>query len=154
VIDGCFLTSFSIFLVVSIAITIFVLGHSSNSFFILCTFLVCGGMCLSYLAVALCNPGITLVNNCPEEELELLSEEQKKHKIRYCRRCDIKVKRGTRHCRECDVCVEGYDHHCPWTSKCIGRGNIIQFYIFLVMIPTFLIYIFIAFAIVMSITVQ
>ena len=34
------------------------------------------------------------------------------------------------HCDDCDVCIEEYDHHCPWTSKCIGRGNLIPFYVF------------------------
>lgn len=24
----------------------------------------------------------------------------------------------------------GYDHHCPWTSKCIGKGNLKGFYAF------------------------
>lgn len=25
----------------------------------------------------------------------------------------------------------GYDHHCPWTSKCIGKGNLLFFRMFL-----------------------
>ena len=69
---------------------------------------------------------------------------------RLCRRCNIMVKRGTYHCRDCDVCIEGYDHHCPWTSKCIGSGNLIRFYIFLGFVPVYLIYVFVAFAAVMS----
>jgi hypothetical protein len=36
----------------------------------------------------------------------------------------------TNHCDDCNVCIEGYDHHCPWTSKCIGKGNIKSFYVF------------------------
>ena len=26
----------------------------------------------------------------------------------------------------------GHDHHCPWTGKCIGKYNLIPFYIFVV----------------------
>jgi len=29
------------------------------------------------------------------------------------------------------VCIEDLDHHCPWSSKCIGGGNIKAFYVFL-----------------------
>ena len=32
------------------------------------------------------------------------------------------------HCEICQCCCEGYDHHCPWTSKCVGKGNIFYFY--------------------------
>jgi hypothetical protein len=27
--------------------------------------------------------------------------------------------------------IIGYDHHCPFTSKCIGSGNLCPFYVFL-----------------------
>lgn len=39
-----------------------------------------------------------------------------------------------RHCHICDVCVDGYDHHCMWSGKCIGRGNIKFFFIYLGML--------------------
>jgi hypothetical protein len=53
------------------------------------------------------------------------------------------VPRDTKHCSECEVCIANHDHHCPWTSKCIGGGNIMQFYIFLVMTGLFLVYLLI-----------
>jgi hypothetical protein len=28
------------------------------------------------------------------------------------------------------ITIIGYDHHCPWTSKCVGSGNLKSFYIF------------------------
>ncbi len=31
----------------------------------------------------------------------------------------------------CETCIAGYDHHCPWTGKCIGKGNLQEFYNFL-----------------------
>ena len=27
--------------------------------------------------------------------------------------------------------ISGFDHHCPWTSKCIGKGNLTGFYVFI-----------------------
>ena len=35
------------------------------------------------------------------------------------------------HCSDCNVCVEKVDHHCPWSSKCIGKGNMNAFSAFL-----------------------
>ena len=49
------------------------------------------------------------------------------------------MRRRTFHCRDCDMCIEGFDHHCPWTSKCIGKGNIVPFYVFIVSTPIFMI---------------
>ena len=40
-----------------------------------------------------------------------------------------------------------YDHHCPWTSKCIGGGNIRWFSVFLVSTALVIVY-----AIVMGVT--
>ena len=71
-----------------------------------------------------------------------------------CKYCGFRVKPKTYHCGECNVCVEGYDHHCPWTSKCIGRGNIVRFYVFLIMVPIFMIYIFLALGTVMATQMQ
>ena len=42
----------------------------------------------------------------------------------------MRIEDKTEHCDECNICVVGMDHHCPWTSKCIGKGNITWFYIF------------------------
>ena len=37
----------------------------------------------------------------------------------------------TFHCEECHICIEGRDHHCAWCGKCIGKRNLISFYIWL-----------------------
>ena len=37
---------------------------------------------------------------------------------------------NTEHCSDCGVCIEGMDHHCPWSSKCIGKGNLKIFWAF------------------------
>ena len=52
----------------------------------------------------------------------------------FCSECKFYIKRnsGAQHCDDCGICIEGLDHHCPWTSHCVGKNNIITFYIFIV----------------------
>ena len=40
----------------------------------------------------------------------------------------IETDNNAYHCEDCDVCIEDYDHHCVFFSKCIGGGNINQFW--------------------------
>jgi hypothetical protein len=51
----------------------------------------------------------------------------------FCNECKLIGKKGvpTEHCDYCEVCVENLDHHCPWSSKCIARGNLVPFNIFI-----------------------
>lgn len=78
---------------------------------------------LSYLIVALTNPGIiTSQPNC--ENIE---------QVKYCKECRFNVEKSTYHCKLCDVCIEEYDHHCPWVSKCVGKGNLRAFHLFLLL---------------------
>eukprot|EP01017_Pseudomicrothorax_dubius_P003370 TRINITY_DN10468_c0_g1_i6.p1 TRINITY_DN10468_c0_g1~~TRINITY_DN10468_c0_g1_i6.p1 ORF type:complete len:241 (-),score=10.35 TRINITY_DN10468_c0_g1_i6:42-716(-) len=77
-----------------------------------------------YASAAFSDPGIPR---------RVESDETSQSHKRYCKICKIVRANGTYHCQVCDVCVEGYDHHCPWTSKCIGRGNIRGFYCFIAM---------------------
>lgn len=49
----------------------------------------------------------------------------------FCDVCGLTPPAGSHHCEDCEVCIEGYDHHCPWTSKCIGKGNVCEFYTWL-----------------------
>ncbi|CAI2375841.1 unnamed protein product [Moneuplotes crassus] len=62
----------------------------------------------------------------------------------WCRMCNSPClpEYETFHCDDCNKCVEYYDHHCPWFGKCIGKNNIITFYIF---IASFMILIFATF---------
>lgn len=83
------------------------------------------GTFLAYLFTALKNPGI--ISNSWEIELEETQPNQK-----YCKECSVTIEQGSEHCYDCQVCVRGYDHHCPLSGKCIGAGNIIPFYAFLV----------------------
>lgn len=129
----------------------FVFTNAENIYFRLATLIICGGMCLSYFLVATSNPGIVTEEDLTdsEEEENPMNHEALSRK-RLCKKCNIRVSRGTQHCHDCDVCVREYDHHCPWTSKCIGGGNLIRFYIFLGTVPVYLIYVFVAFATLMS----
>ncbi len=74
----------------------------------------------SFLLIGLANPGLET-----EQDVDLPFTAD-----RYCRICRIVRRKGTVHCRDCDVCITEYDHHCPWTGKCIGRGNLVLFYVF------------------------
>ena len=67
--------------------------------------------------------------------------------FRICSKCNIvmDLDKGTEHCVECGICVMNNDHHCPWTSKCVGKGNIFYFNAMLVMISIVFFYVIFAF---------
>lgn len=79
---------------------------------------------ISYLVTALKDPGI--IFNFWEINLEEIQSNQK-----LCKECSVVIEIGSEHCYDCQVCVRGYDHHCPISGKCIGSGNLIPFYVFL-----------------------
>ena len=76
------------------------------------------------------NPGL------PKKEIQ--DETLLSNSSRYvrCHRCFFIIDKTKHyvHCERCQCCCEGFDHHCPWTSKCIGRGNIFYFYGMIVMV--------------------
>lgn len=75
----------------------------------------------TYLVTALKNPGIELTHGyMPENEMK------------HCTICGAVRKEATFHCEDCDLCIREYDHHCPVTGKCIGEGNVLFFYAFLI----------------------
>jgi hypothetical protein len=80
---------------------------------------------VSYFCAAALDPGIEMVK-CQDDDVSSLDVQN------YCSICDVYMKPRTEHCKDCDVCIQEYDHHCPWTSKCIGKGNLVFFYMFLV----------------------
>ena len=57
---------------------------------------------------------------------------------KYCKKCGAETSRKTYPCRDCDVCIQEYDHHCPWVSKCIGKGNLYFFYVFVTVTPIYI----------------
>jgi len=41
---------------------------------------------------------------------------------------------GAMYCRECKALIQDYDHLCPWTGTGIGKGNMLAFKVFVVMV--------------------
>ena len=83
-----------------------------------------------HLITSLINPGL------PTKEYFLENFNMENSKIKnyvICKKCKVimDLDKGTEHCVDCDICVMGNDHHCQWTSKCIGKNNLILFKIFL-----------------------
>jgi hypothetical protein len=86
--------------------------------------LIFGFLLLNYFLAAFLNPGIDMGAihvNKPE-----FSDPDD-----FCCICEIYRSPKSEHCDDCGVCISEYDHHCPWTSKCIGKGNLYYFYGFL-----------------------
>ncbi len=98
----------------------------------------------TYLATFLINPGIPSLKyyskNFKLKDKEQLSRYQK------CTKCNIIFLKKLKisHCNICDICIIGHDHHCPWSGKCIGKYNLLYFYLFLCF---FIIYFFSSFTI-------
>jgi len=78
-----------------------------------------------YLLIALINPG--LVTSYYKDTIYKRDQQN----TNFCQKCLIFKEKTVRHCHQCDICVQGYDHHCPFTGKCIGKGNIRLFYLFI-----------------------
>ena len=55
-----------------------------------------------------------------------------KHK--YCSECSfyIELSKKVKHCFTCGICIEGYHKHSLLINKCVGRRNIVIFYIFVI----------------------
>ena len=96
----------------------------------------------SFVLACIKNPGL------PKKELQneaLLSKDPDKY-VR-CRFCSFIIDKSKNyyHCDICKCCCEEYDHHCPWTSKCVGKGNIFYFNGMLVMVSIIFVYVIFAF---------
>ena len=87
------------------------------------------------------NPG--LPKKALQNELLLINEPNRYSKCPLCFFIIDKSKHY-KHCEICKCCCEGLDHHCPWTSKCVGRGNIFYFHGMLVMVCVVFVYLIIA----------
>ena len=98
---------------------------------------------ISYLITVLINPGIPNRDFYSNNYFKNNNDKPTSGLIQ-CKKCNIIAPKSLeiRHCDICCVCVMKYDHHCPWTGKCIGKYNIIPFYVFLF---SLLAYIFMSF---------
>lgn len=132
-VDVCFAFGFLFFVVISFLLCRTVGSVIKNEWIVLCTYLASLLQCGSYLVVALSNPSVAF------REDNSIIEVTEKNAHRVCKKCGAEKTRDTHHCRDCDVCIKGYDHHCPWVSKCIGKGNLAQFYAFVTITPVYII---------------
>lgn len=48
-----------------------------------------------------------------------------------CRTCHELKPARSKHCNICQTCIFVADHHCIWVNNCIGQGNYVYFYSFL-----------------------
>lgn len=88
----------------------------------------------TFLRCALSNPGVLKAQ--PRGAPGGLPPSEGSHggnagSVKRCEKCNVTQPRGCSHCEFCQVCVEGFDHHCPWMGKCIGRQNLVAFYMFI-----------------------
>ena len=121
-----FFACFCSFIVLIGCFFVFSVGPSVSAGLTAVTCLVFGTLILNYSLAALLNPGIAMFEgnkvDCKEVE----------DSRTYCSECEVYMDPYTEHCDDCGVCIVSYDHHCPWTSKCIGKGNLCFFNGFLV----------------------
>ncbi|CAI2381050.1 unnamed protein product [Moneuplotes crassus] len=73
-----------------------------------------------------------------EEDLKLVEQD---HQV-WCKICKVIKRKGDQHCSECYSCVEGMDHHCPWMGKCVGKGNLAFFDLFIILAGVYFIFLF------------
>jgi hypothetical protein len=77
-------------------------------------------LCFFYILIFLVDPGIIINKKINFDEESAIT----------CDKCLSTINDQAIHCSFCDICTRGCDHHCPWISKCVGKGNLILFYIF------------------------
>ena len=82
---------------------------------------------------ALINPGI------------VLNKIKGKNDYGYCSICNVYYNPydQVEHCGFCGVCIDKRDHHCVWIGKCVGRKNILSFYMMIAFTAIFYLYIII-----------
>ena len=75
---------------------------------------------------ALGNPGLYISHK--------EGNEGNKDSYKFCSKCGLMSQKSDKveHCDTCNVCFLERDHHCPWTTKCVAKGNLISFYVFVV----------------------
>lgn len=59
---------------------------------------------------------------------------EKHHIGQLCMSCIHLMRPREHHCYICQVCVSQYDHHCSWINNCIGKKNLLRFYIFIILV--------------------
>ena len=92
-----------------------------------------------FIITSIKNPGLP----SKDYEKQVYEEENKTAKnFRKCKDCKlwINTDEKTIHCRKCGICIEGFDHHCDCINICVGKRNIKNFY--LLILVSFLVIIY------------
>ena len=99
----------------------------------------------SYLYTVLINPGIPRKQYFIEHFRNKNIGDKKSWK--KCSKCNILIPKVFKvaHCSICEICVREHDHHCPWTGKCIGKYNLISFFIFVNSLFAYILMLFVIF---------
>ena len=86
-----------------------------------------------YLTLFLFNPGY------PKISIETLKGNKD---MKYCNKCEIffNPKKKVKHCSKCDICIEGYYCHSVFIGKCIGKGNLCFYVLFILVNLIFVLY--------------
>jgi len=129
-----FLCMWSILIIVGIVMVIYITNEQSFLIQAL-TVGITIWQAFIYLLTSLKNPGIYTLQNPDDKNWKRFENDPN-----FCDVCRILKNENIYHCEDCNVCIKGYDHHCPWTGKCIGQGNLIQFYTFLVSTVVYLVF--------------
>lgn len=74
-----------------------------------------------HVAICVLDPGTLF-----EDEEDTHAEERT-----FCTTCRLYRRRSSKHCIWCQKCTMWYDHHCSVFGKCIGKRNIVPFYLFI-----------------------
>ena len=69
------------------------------------------------------------------------------YNLKECKKCNIIVPKelNASHCYYCGVCILKFDNHSFWMGKCIGKNNIITFYISLFSLSIYFVFTVISF---------
>ena len=121
------LSTFTLIIFIIVCFTLFRTNYLLIKIIFVIVYLV---FIISFLYTVLINPGI------PRKQYYIEYFKNKnlgsKDNWQRCSKCNILIPKNFKvtHCQKCQVCVREQDHHCPWTGKCIGKYNLISFYIF------------------------
>lgn len=96
-----------------------------------------------YIILLTKKPSTIVVDATSEERASAIKRAEHAHsqdchcydidsKIRYCYHCKKFVSIRTFHCAECNCCVDMKDHHCDFFGFCIGKHNLMLFYLFFI----------------------
>ena len=88
---------------------------------------------LNIIFVSFVDPGHVI--NSDKNEYQIVENNEIEYKCDHCKVPE--TERNTEHCYTCNVCVRYLDHHCPVLGNCIGKKNIICFYLLILVFTSY-----------------